>query len=57
MLSRIATLSAGFGLALIAACGTPSETYAIEGDSWVQPVGLEQPTSADLTLVEFFAPT
>jgi len=58
---RTPLMALALSAALLAACGTTSETYAVapalEGDSWVQPGGSEQPLSDELTLVEFFAPT
>ncbi len=58
---RTPLMALALSAALTAACGTSSEPHAVatdlQGDSWVQPGGLEQPTSGELTLVEFFSPT
>ena len=58
---RTPLIALALSAALTAACGAPGEDHAVapelQGGSWVQPGGLEQPTSGELTLVEFFHPT
>ena len=45
---------------LVTACNSNlrgTTVSPLEGNAWVQPDAKTQPTSGELTLVEFFAPT